>query len=668
MLSIRVLLALSIFFIFTFGTSMAFAASESFTVAARNYEQKEMYLNAGDEVDFSIQVQGGSNDDINLIIDIPDQDSLEGLVVENHSETFTAPSSGNYVFTFDNTISVLSNKSVLFSYDITKNTYYIYIENIPDYSKDYASNAVFDATEYWKSIFPKKNFYVADSRSNADIIIQWVKDFTGMKHVGFQYDRIIEVGLGDSSCLGQWNPYSSKHVTEIMTHEIGHAIGLKHSNDPNSVMYPTISDTSYGNITQKFNLGENQGMFIPFCMSKETSSIQYSVESSDSEHGFYVYVVPSKKDFDNILQQKSFVYYSDDDCFGEGVWKYSGECKGILTESGLAIIQTSPLSHSTSSINVNYFETDYDGKSGPFDTKVFPLIHDTATIDVIIFGDTYDFSSGFYQNKDKAIRFEDGNGHVIHRYDEQASIGQLFDSFGMSLTNDCFAFSDGRNFCNNDDYHLNFFVNEQKYSSLSQYVFHDGDNIKIIYDSIPKSSTEPKSSSTQISTEPYSKSKQETEKLSPEINNKVICGAGTMMKDGKCVVDSSNSSKGGGCLIATATYGSELAPQVQFLREIRDNQLMSTEYGISFMAGFNQFYYSFSPMIADYERENPIFKEAVKITITPLISSLSILNHVDMNSDAKVLGYGISLILLNVGMYIGIPASIVFRIKKKGNF
>jgi len=54
------------------------------------------------------------------------------------------------------------------------------------------------------------------------------------------------------------------------------------------------------------------------------------------------------------------------------------------------------------------------------------------------------------------------------------------------------------------------------------------------------------------------------------------------------------SGDGGGCLIATATYGSEMAPQVQLLREIRDNQLMNTGSGASFMTGFNQFYYSFS--------------------------------------------------------------------------
>ena len=131
------------------------------------------------------------------------------------------------------------------------------------------------------------------------------------------------------------------------------------------------------------------------------------------------------------------------------------------------------------------------------------------------------------------------------------------------------------------------------------------------------------------------------------------------------VILTSEKSSGGGCLIATATYGSELAPQVQQLRELRDNSLLQTESGTSFMNSFNQFYYSFSPTIADWERENPVFKEFVKIAITPMLSTLSILNYVDMDSESNVLGYGISLIILNLGMYIGIPVGVVIGIRKK---
>jgi len=142
-----------------------------------------------------------------------------------------------------------------------------------------------------------------------------------------------------------------------------------------------------------------------------------------------------------------------------------------------------------------------------------------------------------------------------------------------------------------------------------------------------------------------------------------VCGKGTVLKDGLCVVE--ENERGGGCLIATAAYGSEMAPQIQFLREIRDNTVLQTESGTSFMTGFNQFYYSFSPVIADYERENPAFKETVKLALTPMLTSLAILNYVDIDSEAEMLGYGIGIILLNIGMYFIAPAAIIFKIRKR---
>ena len=117
-----------------------------------------------------------------------------------------------------------------------------------------------------------------------------------------------------------------------------------------------------------------------------------------------------------------------------------------------------------------------------------------------------------------------------------------------------------------------------------------------------------------------------------------------------------------GCLIATAAFGSELSPQVQQLRELRDSTILNTKIGMAFMTTFNQFYYSFSPTVADYEREHPIFKEAVKITLTPMLTSLSILNHVNIDSEQEMLGYGISIVLLNIGMYVGIPIFGILKI------
>ena len=138
-------------------------------------------------------------------------------------------------------------------------------------------------------------------------------------------------------------------------------------------------------------------------------------------------------------------------------------------------------------------------------------------------------------------------------------------------------------------------------------------------------------------------------------------------KDGKItqVEQVDKEKKKGGCLIATAAFGSEMAPQIQFLREIRDNTVLQTESGSAFMTGFNQFYYSFSPAVADYERENPAFKEAVKITLTPLLTSLTLLQYADIDSESEMLGYGIGIILLNIGMYFVAPAILIMKIRKR---
>ena len=152
----------------------------------------------------------------------------------------------------------------------------------------------------------------------------------------------------------------------------------------------------------------------------------------------------------------------------------------------------------------------------------------------------------------------------------------------------------------------------------------------------------------------------------PDPEPEPTCGAGTELVGGICQIVQTEepTKKGGGCLIATAAYGTELAPQVQFLREIRDNTVMSTASGASFMTGFNQLYYSFSPTIADMERANPMFQEVVRTFITPMISSLSIMTLADSGSEVEVLGLGISVIMLNLGMYIAAPALVGFKVHK----
>jgi titin len=140
------------------------------------------------------------------------------------------------------------------------------------------------------------------------------------------------------------------------------------------------------------------------------------------------------------------------------------------------------------------------------------------------------------------------------------------------------------------------------------------------------------------------------------------CGPGTHDENGVCVLDKKQGM--GQCAIATAAFGSELAPQVQMLREVRDGALLGTNSGTIFLTGFNDFYYTFSPTMADWERQSPAFRELVRFAITPMLSTLSILQFAEIDSEQEMLGYGIGIILLNAGIYFVAPAIVIIKTRK----
>ncbi len=93
--------------------------------------------------------------------------------------------------------------------------------------------------------------------------------------------------------------------------------------------------------------------------------------------------------------------------------------------------------------------------------------------------------------------------------------------------------------------------------------------------------------------------------------------------------------------------------------------MLQTDWGSVFIGEFNQIYYLFSPTIADWERQNPAFKEAVKLLITPMISSLSIMTLADSGSEFELLVFGVSVIALNIGLYIAAPAAVAYTMYRQ---
>ena len=113
----------------------------------------------------------------------------------------------------------------------------------------------------------------------------------------------------------------------------------------------------------------------------------------------------------------------------------------------------------------------------------------------------------------------------------------------------------------------------------------------------------------------------------------------------------------GGCLIATAAYGTEIAPQVQRLREIRDGTLLTTESGRAFMSAFGTAYYAFSPQVADLEREHPALRQAVAALAAPMLLALQVVDSAEAGSEQSVVAYGALAIALVAGMYVAAPAA-----------
>jgi hypothetical protein len=116
------------------------------------------------------------------------------------------------------------------------------------------------------------------------------------------------------------------------------------------------------------------------------------------------------------------------------------------------------------------------------------------------------------------------------------------------------------------------------------------------------------------------------------------------------------------CVIATATYGSEVEPEVQFLRDFRDTKVLSTFSGSNFMTAFNAFYYSWSPPVANVIRGNEALRSLTRGFLTPLVGTLFVSWQVyelfQFSSELAIIIAGFVAGSLIGGIYLGIPLAI----------
>jgi len=122
------------------------------------------------------------------------------------------------------------------------------------------------------------------------------------------------------------------------------------------------------------------------------------------------------------------------------------------------------------------------------------------------------------------------------------------------------------------------------------------------------------------------------------------------------------------CFIATATFGSEMAPEVQVLRNFRDNQIMRTQAGSAFMVAFNAWYYSFSPNVANTIAGGSALKAAFRAILYPLIIELNVgarvFTALSANPEIAAILTGLTVSSLIGATYLGLPLAGVARFSR----
>jgi len=118
---------------------------------------------------------------------------------------------------------------------------------------------------------------------------------------------------------------------------------------------------------------------------------------------------------------------------------------------------------------------------GPENAGALGSEHSHAALLVKIFGDTFEFSSPAFQIKSSWIHFEGRDGSTIHKHATGVNLGYLFETLAIGLDDQCYVFPDGKQFCSNEDYKLNFFINREQVSDIREYEIMEDDRVLIVY-------------------------------------------------------------------------------------------------------------------------------------------------------------------------------------------
>lgn len=125
-------------------------------------------------------------------------------------------------------------------------TYKMYVQKMPPSWEKQFGTVLNDAIKYWQQKMPGLQLEITTRQDTADFVLEWASQYDGGKLGYYTTNTLNEYGKPRLTItLGyfkdkKWNLVSSDYALEITKHELGHAIGFAHSDDPNDIMYPKI--------------------------------------------------------------------------------------------------------------------------------------------------------------------------------------------------------------------------------------------------------------------------------------------------------------------------------------------------------------------------------------------------------------------------------------------
>lgn len=160
----------------------------------------------------------------------------------------------------------------------------MYVQRMPQHWQNQFGDILSDATKYWEAKAPGLKFSTVSHAEQADFVVEWASQYGEGKLGYYSTDTVNQYGKPKLTIsLGyfkdkKWNLVSSEYALEITKHELGHAIGLPHSTDPNDIMYPTIENyESWQQSRQDGHLTATHTLKDP--PAKKASSVDWQTKS-----------------------------------------------------------------------------------------------------------------------------------------------------------------------------------------------------------------------------------------------------------------------------------------------------------------------------------------------------------------------------------------------------